>query len=317
MIVWGGTALRKYADGAAYDPAERTWRTLAPAPLAARSRQVAVWTGREMLVWGGTAEPSGVGGLRDGAAYDPDADTRRTIAASPPGTDRVYAQAVVAGGRVVVAGGGGPTEGAVRSVLVYDPVADAWTEHRLGHPVDTLAAVGGTVVLAGVERTTGEVRAEVFDPVTGARRDLPRFPADERTEWIGLVAAGRTAALAAGGTSHTRVALIDPAAGGGWRAATRVGLGDFVPGVGVAYPFKPGLDAWTGRWLLAWSPSGLRALAPGTDRTASPDGETPCGSNGAAVWTGTAVLEWGGQDCRVDRGRRWTAAGVEVRAVAR
>jgi len=62
MVIWGGFGgfggtppTRIYLqDGAAYDPASRTWRTLpAPGAPGKRSEHTAVWTGSEVLVWGG------------------------------------------------------------------------------------------------------------------------------------------------------------------------------------------------------------------------------------------------------------------------
>jgi hypothetical protein len=46
MIVWGGYSgnTTLYGDGAAYDPATRTWAKLAASPLAGRALPVTVWT---------------------------------------------------------------------------------------------------------------------------------------------------------------------------------------------------------------------------------------------------------------------------------
>jgi hypothetical protein len=60
-----------------------TWRVTAPAPIAGRDGAAAVWTGRQLLVWGGRGR-SGSQGLHplcDGAAYYPPA-----TAGSPPRT---------------------------------------------------------------------------------------------------------------------------------------------------------------------------------------------------------------------------------------
>ena len=46
------------------------WRRLAGAPLSPRVGHSAVWTGSELLVWGGRV-PGGAA-KADGAAYDPD-----------------------------------------------------------------------------------------------------------------------------------------------------------------------------------------------------------------------------------------------------
>src|SRR4029077_20503541 len=57
LIVWGGantSGTTSMSDGAAYDPGGGTWTPHATsgAPLA-RSLHSAVWTGSEMIVWGG------------------------------------------------------------------------------------------------------------------------------------------------------------------------------------------------------------------------------------------------------------------------
>ena len=65
------------------------WRKMAPSPLAARTRAASVWTGSEMLVFGG----HGKGGelLTDGAAYDPGTDRWRSIAPYPGARDGLLA----------------------------------------------------------------------------------------------------------------------------------------------------------------------------------------------------------------------------------
>jgi hypothetical protein len=51
-----------------YDPAADRWQTVPAGPLSSRVFPTAVWTGVEMLVWGGGADDSG---LADGAAFRP------------------------------------------------------------------------------------------------------------------------------------------------------------------------------------------------------------------------------------------------------
>ena len=86
MIVWGGGAgecsATHPADGAAYDPASDTWRTLAESSLTGREESQAVWTGSEMILWSGTTHGGSLG-LGDGAAYDPKADKWASLPPAP------------------------------------------------------------------------------------------------------------------------------------------------------------------------------------------------------------------------------------------
>jgi hypothetical protein len=75
MLVWGGAYLaprseQVFGDGGRYDPATDTWAPVslhgAPGP---RYAHTAVWTGGQMLVWGGCCDTAG--GHNDGAAYTP------------------------------------------------------------------------------------------------------------------------------------------------------------------------------------------------------------------------------------------------------
>mgnify|MGYP001453254427 CR=1 FL=1 len=92
-IVWGGEACndpKSYLNtGAAYDPTTDTWTALpvdgAPSP---RQGHGAVWTGSEMLIWGGIDESSSL--LSDGGAYDPISRTWRPIV-EPAGLAQVLA----------------------------------------------------------------------------------------------------------------------------------------------------------------------------------------------------------------------------------
>ena len=82
MIVWGGgTATRFFPEflntGGRYDPATDSWRPTSTlnAP-SARSGHSAVWTGHEMIVWGG-GTLSFVPPFNTGGRYDPATDSWR------------------------------------------------------------------------------------------------------------------------------------------------------------------------------------------------------------------------------------------------
>jgi len=70
MIVWGGADGSLRDDGYEYDPNTDTWAgpiTTTGAPVA-RWRHSAVWTGKEMIAWGGE---DGIDRINTGGAYEP------------------------------------------------------------------------------------------------------------------------------------------------------------------------------------------------------------------------------------------------------
>lgn len=123
FIIWGGlispdpgsgAVAPAVPDGAAYDPAADTWRRIADPPLGHRDAPQAVWTGTEMLVWGGWAGPIP---QRDGAAYSPSTDTWRRL----PDAPFAATQLAWAVDRVIAIGDTG-------AAASFDPATDDWTE---------------------------------------------------------------------------------------------------------------------------------------------------------------------------------------------
>jgi N-acetylneuraminic acid mutarotase len=124
MIVWGGNPYRN--SGGIYDPVSDTWQptSLANAPLG-RVVHTAVWTGTEMIIWGGMVQTGAtVGPTNTGGRYNPVTDTwiaMSTLGAPEP---RESHTAVWTGSKMIVWGGWGNTY--LNSGGVYDPATDTW-----------------------------------------------------------------------------------------------------------------------------------------------------------------------------------------------
>ncbi len=137
MIVWGGCAVEppsnpgpcdNYAgnertDGAAYDPATNSWRMLTPSPLPPRPKPHGVWTGREMLIWGGDAGPASDEQM--GAAYDPSADRWHLLPPAPLPRLRDFSM-VWTGNEAIVAAGQSTMVSSQVFGAAYDPKKNAW-----------------------------------------------------------------------------------------------------------------------------------------------------------------------------------------------
>jgi N-acetylneuraminic acid mutarotase len=108
LVVWGGYGRSEtctpcfFGDGAAYDLTSDTWAPIAPSPLNGRGAHRAVWTGREMLVWGGF--DSAVQG--DGALYSPFDDAWVRLGPGPLAARQHHAM-VWTGQQLIVWGGAG------------------------------------------------------------------------------------------------------------------------------------------------------------------------------------------------------------------
>ena len=175
------------ASGTTTSAAADTWRTLSTDGASPREEAVSVWTGTELLVWGGVTGGGGAhrgGALHsDGFAYNPTTDAWRAIAPAPvPG--RFDAAAVWTGSRLLVWGGLDADRRALGRGASYDPATDTW----MAMPLSPLRAVGGptavwtgtVLFVAGGQNNDTDAwilgQAATFDPATDAWHLLEDAP---------------------------------------------------------------------------------------------------------------------------------------------
>src|SRR5262245_53909911 len=134
MIVWGGqTAAAPLNTGASYDPATDTWTPLSTAGAvpAARGYPTAVWTGSEMIVWGGWVSVFPGSYPTSGGRYNPGNNTwtaTSTGAGLPAG--RREHTAVWTGSEMI--GWGGYNGSFLSSGARYSPSSNTWTPTSTG-----------------------------------------------------------------------------------------------------------------------------------------------------------------------------------------
>jgi hypothetical protein len=146
IFIWGGvnesgTALN---SGALYDPRTDTWKVVAsdadtPTP---RSLATAVWTGSDIVVWGGL-DPVTMEPLADGAIYDPVAD------AWAPMRPGLLPRSAPVGATIderVVFFGGHDDSGRLGGLDRYNPGLDEWEPSTSG---SSPPAVADPAVAAG------------------------------------------------------------------------------------------------------------------------------------------------------------------------
>ena len=153
-----------------------SWQSLPEAPIVGRLAPSAVWTGTEMIIWGGTARSGKIERGYEGAAYNPTTRTWRTISPSPPGVQG-GAAVVWTGDEMVVWASNSP-DGPVGGA-VYDPATDSWRRLPAG-PLGkregyASAWTGKELIVVGgsLGDTLAKPVAAALDPGTGSWRLLP------------------------------------------------------------------------------------------------------------------------------------------------
>ena len=309
LVVWGGVDAsgQGFADGAAYDPERERWRPIAPSPLTPRVQATATWTGREVLVVAGTGVATGqerptappVPRTIDGAAYDPKADTWRTIASSALPESSPFTPMAWTGKELVVVAGGpsvflprSPNTGPPRpppSESSFVPPAMTATS-GLPTPGSTPTTVGMPPPGPPRSPTGTGLPAAAYDPGTNRWRDLPRVPVDETSvpilAWTGRVVVAISPTLAG--------AVYNPSAGT-WRP---------LPSPPEGVQIQSFTAYWTGREVLMLGTVGS-AYDPAASRwRLLPAVEVPQQLRGglAAAWTGELLITWGGLGKAADPG---------------
>ena len=151
MIVWGGAGGanggRLLNTGARYDPSTNSWTatrtTRAP---AAREAHTAVWTGTEMIVWGG--HDNLVGYSNTGGKYNPSMDSWTPTSTINAPDARANHTAVSTGSEMIVWGGAN-SGGLLNTGARYDPSTDSWAATSTTHA--PAARQAPTAVSTGTE----------------------------------------------------------------------------------------------------------------------------------------------------------------------
>lgn len=183
MIVWGGETGTGSADrpdeGASYDPEADRWKELPASPVWSLAGHSAVWSGAQMLVWGG------VENFEAGAAFDPAANDWQTLPEAPIDGRRSHA-AVWTGTEMIVWGGAGEFAEPLNDGAAYNPDTGTWRVLKEG-PLSPRSFAGAAwtgdemVVWGGSSGGTGEDRVGLsdgaaYDPETDTWRKIAETP---------------------------------------------------------------------------------------------------------------------------------------------
>lgn len=284
MIVSGSTApdgnsLKSVDVAAAYNPATNTWRRL-PAPPRTDNycRRSAVWTGKELLIWGCGQ-----------VAFNPSTNNWRRLPSAP-----THQGIVVWTGHELIGWGGGCCGDVSEDGSAYNPGTNSWRKLAPA-PVAGQQSPTGTwtgrelVIFNGLDPDGKAVGGAAYNPKTDTWRRIAHVPGRIGGEaiWDGreILVVARGAQAAAGfaynpTTNH-------------WR-----------PIAPMKSARTQALAVWTGRQLIIWGgetgesgsmPANGLVYDPQADRW-SPLTKSPLLGrfDPTGVWTGSELIVWGG-----------------------
>ena len=289
VIVFGGWEdegrSQAFNDGYRFDPVNRAWSELAPAPIEERGGHVAFWTGDELLVLGGLSYESD--GFTDGAAYEPSGERWRVLPSpsiGPLPETGEHLSAVWTGTEAIL------WYRFDDIVLAFDPATDTWRELP---PTNLQQAVlsaslhwNGDRLIALSGESPGALEGAVLDGGSGSWQPLPPLPAsvdfsDPFPANAGVVDGDLIAWSRSGGAGPT-VRLARDAIE--WEETTPIPL---APCEGHTTPIS------TGEALIVWELCGSNTIVTYTDtegwQRVEVDNDVQVAAP-TAVWTGSEVI---------------------------
>ncbi len=156
-------------------------------PLSPRADAAAVWTGRELMIWGGDLEAFNMGlpgpdrSFTDGAVYDPVTRAWQAMASGPLPKTATTPVAVATAAGVVIARD--------NKVAIWNPTTNSWRSLAdAPEPISDLSDIG-TEVISVSARSSLDLDTGTWQPLPGAPLFVPAVP----PIWTGieLIAFGR------------------------------------------------------------------------------------------------------------------------------
>ncbi len=267
------------------------------APFGKRAFHTAVWTGQEMIIWGGNV--SGSGYLNDGARFYPPGNRWTAMDMSGVPAERAIHTAVWTGNEMIVWGGLNAT-GTLNNGGRYNPLANSWTTTRTNSAPTTRyyhSAVwtGGSMIIWGGYGTTYLNTGGFYYPLadswtTIATNGAPSGRALHTAVWTG----GEMIVWGGGvGSGYVNDGARYDLLANAW-TATAANNAPIARSQHTA--------VWSGTEMIVWGGYNGSNLNVGGKYNPTANAWTTVRTNNAptarrshtAVWTGSEMIVWGG-----------------------
>ena len=323
MIVWGGLGAdgSVLSSGGRYNPATDAWVPTATGPGVAEPRYLhtAVWTGSEMIIWGGYNGAS----LNTGGRYDPWTDRWTPTAAGANVPSMREHHTAVWTGTTMIVWGGWTGSGYQNSGGRYTPSTDTWTPtSTAGGPsprsVHTAVWTGTEMIVWGGSDGTYLATGGRYDPLANSWRTTPDGPGVPAARFYHIAVWTGTEMIVWGGSSDGNVVN----SGGRFNPVTDSWAATST-GTNVPEPRYQPPAVWTGTQMIVWGGGDNNGFFntggrydPASDSwTATSTGPNLPEARGdlQAVWSGTEMIVWGGTDAgSLNTGGRYGVCVVAI-----
>ncbi len=290
--------------GGRYDPHTDSWVPTS-ALLSGRSGHTAVWTGSEMILWGGLSYDGTYHYFNTGARYDPTTDNWTMTSSNNVPNARYEHTAVWTGSEMIVWGGSGDG-GLLNTGGKYNPNTDSWTsvsitnapQARTSH---TAVWTGSDMIIWGGRdgSTTYFDTGGRYDPNTDSWTDIAT---DNAPESRGYHTAVWTSSemVVWGGYSYDGNTEHFWDTGGRYNPNTNSWTTITTTNAPDGREFHTAV--WTGGEMIVWGGYNRSKLNTGGRYNLSTDSWIPISTTNApsvrfghcAVWTGSEMTVWGG-----------------------
>ncbi|MFV0542425.1 MAG: Kelch repeat-containing protein [Marinicella pacifica] len=129
MIVWGTYYSRSHGgyinSGGRYNPSTDSWQAIETLNAPSVRGHTAIWTGAEMIVWGGYYGSNNTS-LNSGGRYNPATDSWQAITTTNAPSAREYHAAIWTGSEMIIWGGYSSNSTYLNSGGRYNPLTDTW-----------------------------------------------------------------------------------------------------------------------------------------------------------------------------------------------
>ena len=278
---------------------EGTWTTTA-SPPDGRQHHTAIWTGSEMIVWGGQAGNI-IALFSTGGKYNPSTDTWVTTSATNAPTARTNHTALWTGSEMIIWGGQDQTFFQVNTGGRYNPGTDTWiTTTTADAPAarsDHTAVWTGTemVVWGGtLDSTGGKYNPNTNSWTAMSTTNAPPARSDHTAVWAG------TTMIVWGGEGISGFLNT----GGRYNPNTNTWTATSTSNVPTARRFHTAV--WSGTEMIVWAGDDQNGFSLNSGGRYNPNANTWTATNTTnapagrrwhtAVWSGTEMIVWGGFD---------------------